>query len=167
MANIFNYCPDDVTVLLAGFLNISGFVSGTFISIDKDVMPFKSVRMPDGSMARMYNNSQSYTVTITLHSGSEANDVLTKLWQLDEISQRGKFPIFIKDRSGSDLFFSSTSWIEGLPSVAKSLSVDSRVWTIKASSAIVNIGSNADESSLVTDLLNAATSALPALEGIL
>ncbi|RYY51269.1 MAG: hypothetical protein EOO06_00645 [Chitinophagaceae bacterium] len=167
MANLFNYIPEEVSVLLAGILPIDGFVDGTFVSIDKDVMPFTSVRMPDGSMARKYVNSQNYTLNITLHSGSDSNDILTKLWQLDEISQRGKFPILVKDSSGSDLFFSLTSWIEGLPTLSKSSTIDSRVWTIKCASAVINIGGNGEESSLINDLLNIASSALPALEGIL
>lgn len=167
MATLFNYIPEEVNVLLAGILPLEGFVDGTFVSIDKDVMPFTSIRMPDGSVARKYVNSQMYTVTLTLHSGSDSNDILTKLWQLDEISQRGKFPILVKDSSGSDLFFSTTCWIETLPSLTKSNAIDSRVWVIRAASAVINIGGNGEPSSILNDLVNVATSALPALEGIL
>lgn len=163
MANLFNYCPDSVQVLVAGFIHIEGFVDGTFISVDKDEMPYSSVRMPDGTIARKFNNSQTYTITITLHNGSSTNDILTKMWQVDELTQMGKFPLLIKDQSGSDLLFSTESWIEGIPSLTKSNSVDSRVWIIKSANAQINIGGNESVSSLLQDIVNVASSALPGL----
>lgn len=165
--SIFNYCPDEVNVLLAGFINISGFVDGTFVDISKDVVPFSSVRTADGTVARMYNNDQTYTITLTLHCGSSSNDLLTKLWQLDEITQKGKFPLLIKDFSGSDLFFSTTTWIEGIPAISKSNGIDSRIWVLRSSQAVINVGGNTNPSSLLQDITNLAISSLPAIEGIL
>lgn len=165
--SIANYCPDEVNVLLAGFINISGFVDGTFVDISKDVVPFSSVRTADGTVARMYNNDQTYTITLTLHCGSSSNDLLTKLWQLDEITQKGKFPLLIKDFSGSDLFFSTTTWIEGIPSISKSNGIDSRIWVLRSSQAIINVGGNTNPSGLLQDITNLAISSLPAIEGIL
>lgn len=167
MAEIFNYIPEDVNILLAGIMPVDGLVDGTFISIQKDLMPYKSRTTTDGRQIRIYNNSQTYTVEITVHIGSSANTFLTKLWQLDEITQKAKFPLLVKDGSGSDLFFSATSWIEGLPNLSKSSSVDTRTWRIKCSSSAINFGSNRGESGLLEDLLNIATSALPALGGLL
>lgn len=165
--SIFNYCPDEVNVLLAGFINISGFVDGTFVDISKDIVPFSSVRTADGTVARMYNNDQTYTITLTLHCGSSSNDLLTKLWQLDEITQKGKFPLLIKDFSGSDLFFSTTTWIEGIPSISKSNGIDSRIWVLRSSQAVINVGGNTNPSGLLQDITNLAISSLPAIEGIL
>lgn len=165
--SIANYCPDEVNVLLAGFINISGFVDGTFVDISKDVVPFSSVRTADGTVARMYNNDQTYTITLTLHCGSSSNDLLTKLWQLDEITQKGKFPLLIKDFSGSDLFFSTTTWIEGVPTISKSNGIDSRVWVLRSSQATINVGGNMEPSKLLQDIANLAISSLPAIEGIL
>lgn len=163
MATLFNYVPESVNCLVAGFIPIEGFVDGTFITVDKDEMPYSSVRMPDGTIARKYNNSQTYTITITLHNGSETNNLLTKLWQVDEITQRGKFPLLIKDQSGSDLLFSTESWIEGIPSLTKSNAIDARVWVIKSAYAVINIGGNEEVSSLLNDITNIAVSALPGL----
>lgn len=167
MAGIFNYNPDEVICLVGGILPVEGFVDGTFISINKDMMPFTSVKTADGQMGRLYQSDQTYTITLTLHCGSFSNDVLTKFWQLDEISQKGKFSLLIKDSSGSDLFFSTNTWIEGLPTLTKSASVDTRTWILRSSQAIINIGSNANEQSILQDLINIATGALPTLEGIL
>ena len=163
MTTLFNYCPESVNCLIAGFIPIEGFVDGTFISVDKDEMPYSSVRLPDGTIARKYNNSQTYTITITLHNGAETNNLLTKMWQVDEITQRGKFPLLIKDQSGSDLLFSTESWIEGIPRLTKSNAIDSRVWVIKSAFATINVGGNEEASNLLQDITNIAVSALPSL----
>ena len=163
MTTLFSYIPESVQCLVAGFIPITGFVDGTFITIDKDKMPYVSVEMPDGTMARKYNNSQTYTITITLHNGAESNNLLTKMWQVDEITQRGKFPLLIKDQSGSDLFFSTESWIEFIPSLVKSNSIDARTWIIKSAFAVMNVGGNEDQSDLLQDITNIALSALPGL----
>ena len=163
MTTLFSYIPESVQCLVAGFIPITGFVDGTFITIDKDKMPYVSVEMPDGTMARKYNNCQTYTITITLHNGAESNSLLTKMWQVDEITQRGKFPLLIKDQSGSDLFFSTESWIEFIPSLVKSNSIDARTWIIKSAFAVMNVGGNEDQSDLLQDITNIALSALPGL----
>lgn len=166
MATLFTYIPSEVNVLLAG-IPVEGFVDGTFLTVDKDVMPYRTRTTADGRTSRLYSNSQSYTLTLTVHTGSSANTFLTKLWQFDEISQRGKFPVLVKDGSGSDLLFSLTSWIDGLPTMSKSNSIDTRTWRIKCASSTINFGSNNGESGLIEDLLNIATSALPAIEGLI
>lgn len=163
MPTIFNYCPESVNCLIGGIIPVEGFVDGTFISVDKDEMPYSSIRMPDGTVARKKNTSQTYTITITLHNGAETNNLLTKMWQIDELTDRGKFPLLIKDQSGSDLLFSTESWIEGIPSLTKSNAVDSRVWVIKSAYAVINIGGNEEESSLLQDITNIAASTLPGL----
>lgn len=165
--SIWNYNPDSVTVLVAGVIPIDGFVDGTFVSIDKDVLPSVAVRTPDGTVARVMNYDQTYTINITLHNGSESNELLTKLWQLDEITGgKGKYPLLIKDHSGSDLFFSTTTWIEKVPTLAKSSGVDQRTWVMRSAFAAINIGGNGDVSSLLEDITNTITSALPALNGV-
>lgn len=164
--DLANYSPEEINCLAFG-INLSGFADGTFISITKDKMPFGTTEMPDGTVARLYTNSQTYTISLTFHRGSTSNDVLTKLWQLDELTQKGKFPLFIKDLSGTDLFFSTNTWVEGLPSMVESTSFDTRTWILRSSQAAINIGSNQDASGILQDLVNLATSALPALEGLI
>ena len=161
-----NYIPESVNVVVAGF-PLNGFVTDTFITVTKDILPFTATRTPDGTVARLYNNDQTYTITITLYGGSDSNDFFTKLWQFDEITQRGKFALFIKDGSGSDLFFSSTTWIETPSSLIKSNNFEPKTWVLRSSQAVINIGGNGDASSILRDLVNIATSSLPILEGII
>lgn len=164
--SIANYCPEDVNCLVFG-IPLDGFADGTFISITKDRLPYRTTETSDGGVARLYSNSQTYTISLTLHRGSTSNDVLTKLWLLDEITQTAKFPLFIKDLSGTDLFFSTTSWIESPPSMVESSSFDTRTWTLRSSQAAINIGSNLDPAGILQDLLNIASIGIPVIEDIL
>lgn len=166
MADLATYIPEEVTVLLAGLIPIEGFVQDTFVSAVKDIMPYAATRSPDGSMDRLYENDQTYTLLLTIYSATTSNDLLTKLWQLDEITQRGKFPIFVKDSSGTSLFFSPTAWIEALPPLEFSNSLGYRTWSIRCAQSSINFGNNVNESGLVEDLINLATSALPGLQGL-
>lgn len=163
---IANYCPDSVNCLAFG-IPLNGFSDGTFISISKDKIPYGTIETPDGVTARLYTASQTYTIQLTFHRGSTSNDVLTKLWQLDELTKKAKFPLFIKDLSGTDLFFSSNTWIESLPNMVQGSTFDSRTWVLRSSSAIVNIGSNQNASGILQDLVNLAAGAAQIAEGVL
>ena len=161
---IANYCPDDVTCLIWGKLVVDGYVDGTFIDIEKDVQPSTAVRTPDGTVARVKNTDNTYTIRMTLHNGSTANEVLTKLWQVDDLTGgRFKFPMFVKDHSGTDLFFSTSTWIESPPTLSKSASVDGRTWTFRSAFATINIGGNGDVSDLIEDLTNSILSGIGGL----
>lgn len=166
MANLASYSPEDVTILVAGFIPISGLIDGTFVTISKDLSPFSTARTSDGQVARLYNCDSSYTITLTLQNTAESNDVLTKMWQIDEISQLGKFPLMIKDQLGTSLFFSTTSWIESVPTMEYSNNITERVWVIRSSQAVINFGANQERSSAIQDLANIVASSLPILEGL-
>ena len=140
MSGIANYCPDEVSVLLAGFIPLDGFIDGTFIEITKDVQPFRSVTSADGKVSRLYSQSGVYNVSLTLMSTSGGNDILTKLWQLDEITQKGKFPLLIKDKTGT--------------------------WVLKSVESVINVGGNQKASDLINDITNIAVGALPSIRGI-
>lgn len=159
------YIPEEVTCVLAGLLVLEGYVDGTFVTVDKDVNPYSTVATPDGTTARIQNEDTKYTITFTLYGGSTSNDALTKLWQLDELTNMGKFPVFIKDNSGTDLFFSPTAWVVQVPSISKGNTFSDKVWTIQTSSGVVNFGNNENAAGIVQDLINIATGALPAIAG--
>lgn len=163
---IANYSPEDVHCLAFG-IPLDGFADGTFISISKDKVPYGTTETADGQIARLYTNSQTYTISLTFHRGSTSNDILTKLWQLDEFTQVGKFPLLMKDLSGTDLFFSTNTWIEGIPNMVQSTSFDTRTWILRSSQAVINVGSNQDASGILQDLINLASGAASIAEGVL
>lgn len=163
---IASYSPEDINCLAFG-IPLGGFADGTFITISKDKVPYGATETADGQVARLYTNSQTYTISLTFHRGSTSNDILTKLWQLDEFSQVGKFPLFIRDLSGTDLFFSTNTWIEGIPNMVQSTNFDTRTWILRSSQAVINVGSNQDASSILQDLINLASGAASIAEGVL
>lgn len=167
MSNLLTYSPEDITILLAGVIPIDGYVDGTFLSIKKDVDPYSSKTTADDVVSRTYRKNQSYTITLTLHSASASNDILTTLWQLDELTQTAKFPIIIKDQLGTSFFFSSTSWIEGVAEMTYGTEITERRWVIKSSQAILNVGGNDGESSLIGDLARTLLAASPILGSLL
>lgn len=155
MSKLGTYSPEDVIVLFGGVHRLSGFVDGTFINISKDEASFLSRVTADGRVTRVHSSNPIYTANITLHSGSESNEVLSYALLLDEATKMAKFPLIIKDKMGSTLFFSLTSWIENRPSSNFSLSMEDREWVIKCSQAAFMVGGNESPSSLGQDALAA------------
>jgi len=165
--SLLTYSPEDITILLAGIVPVEGYVDGTFISISKDIPPFTSSLSADGATSRVHRSSGTYTINLALMATSPINDILTKLWQIDEITKMGKWPLMVKDQIGSSIFFAPTCWIEQPPNLSYSTSLGERDWIIKCSDAVVNIGGNDSESDLVDDLINTIISVTPSMGGIL
>lgn len=154
--SVRTYSPVDVAVLLAGFYQVDGFAEGSFISISKDVQPYKTTRTSDGKVARTFIKDDTYTITLNLASTSPTNDILTKLYKIDSLSQYGKFPMFIKDSSGTSLFLAPTCWIKEVPDLDFSDDIVERTWVIQATQCVPNFGGNADTSSALQDFASVA-----------
>lgn len=167
MSNLLTYSPEDITILVAGVVPIDGYIDGSFLTIRKDISPFSSKTTSDGVFSRTYRNSQSYTVSITLHNLSASNEVLDALLKWDEITQTGKFPLIIKDQLGNSFFYSATSWIETPADMEYATSITERRWVIRCSQAIMSIGGNDSESDLLENLTRALVAASPTISGLL
>lgn len=148
------YSPEDVTILLGGVVQISGFVDGTFISISKDSPMYTTKESADGTITRTYKKSMLYNVNLILANTSDSNQTLTYTSGLDTLTQMGKFPLIIKDQLGGTLLFSLTSWIENFPDSDFSTGIEGRSWEIKCSQAVFNLGGNGTPSGLGGDILN-------------
>jgi hypothetical protein len=154
MSELAHYSPEDVIVLVAGVVSIGGMAEGTFVSISKEDAPFTTKTTSDGVVSRNYKNSPVYNVTLTLHSASSSNDVLTKLWLIDEATQRGKFPLLIKDPLGTSLFYSEAGWVSKTPQLDFGDKISNREWTITCTQVDINYGGNEDSELLFQDLLS-------------
>lgn len=164
---LWTYSPEEIHIVLGGVYSVEGYVPGSFVSITKDVMPFTSERASDGSLARVYHRSDDYSIILNVMACSPTNDFLTKLWQLDEITQKAKFPIYVKDALGTSFFHSTTTWVEKIPSLDFDDKGPTRQWTLKSAQGVMNIGGNEDPSNILQDIVNTVTSAFPTLEGII
>lgn len=153
MATLGTYSPEDVVVLFGGVHRLTGFVDGTFVNISKDEASFLTRVTSDGRVTRVHSSNPIYSVGITLHSGSESNQVLSYALKVDEATKMGKFPLIIKDKMGGSLFFSATSWIETYPNTNFSVNIEDREWIIKCSQATLNVGGNEAMSTVSEDVL--------------
>ena len=154
MARIAHYSPEDVSILVAGLLEVKGLVDGSFITIDKEVQPYTTQKTSDGRVARLSISDQTYRVSVTLHSMSDFNSTLTNLWMADELTGMGKFPLMIKDHLGNSMFFSGTAWISEIPSVEYGLNVTDRVWVFTATQCSNYVGGNEKTAGALMSLIN-------------
>lgn len=158
---LWSYSPADVVILVGGLYRVEGLVEESFVEIEKDVEPYTSVSTPDGTIARKYNRNAEYTTRIKISSMSPSNDILTKLWQLDEITQRAKFPLMIKDTTGSGLFFSPTTWVQKPATLNFTGTQAENTWVLRSADGVINVGGNDDPSGLLEDIANIVVGSLP------
>lgn len=163
MASLLNYSPSDVTVTVAGLYSVTGFAEGTFIRITKDTQQVTTIRAMDGTMSRIKSPDTGWKVEIVLAQSSPANDVFSTFWNVDKVTGMGKFPLFIKDGSGSTMFMAASAWIEEVPDIIFSNSMETRTWRFAATDVIANIGGNGESGDLGS-ILGLGASVLPVLQ---
>lgn len=164
MASLANYSPSDVTITVAGLYSVTGFAEGTFVRITKDTQQITTTRAMDGTMSRIKSPDTGWKIEITLAQSSSANDIFSVFWNVDKVTGLGKFPLFIKDGSGSTMFMAATAWIEELPDIVFSGQMETRTWRFGATDVLVNIGGNDDNGSDLSSILGLSASVLPVLE---
>ncbi|WKV20445.1 putative structural protein [Pseudomonas phage 16Q] len=162
MAGLLNYSPNDVTITIAGLYSVTGYAEGTFVRITKDTQQVTTTRAMDGTISRIKSPDTGWKIEITLAQSSSANDIFSTLWNVDKVTGMGKFPLFIKDGSGTTMFTAGTAWVEDLPDIVFSNQLETRTWRFAATDVIVNIGGN--DSNDLTSILGLSSSVLPALQ---
>ena len=160
------YSPEDVTVSIAGVVDLEGFYEGTFINIQKDDPLFSSRTTADGMTTRTKRSADVYTIRLSLMNTSSSNELLSKLSLLDQSTFILKFPLMIKDTVGSTLFFASSAWVEQYPETSFGTDISQRDWVIKAAQATLYVGGNTDASSMMEDLINTIGGLAPSIRGI-
>lgn len=166
MANkgiIGHYSPEDISVIIAGIVELEGFSEGSFITVNRESPLFQTRESADGVVSRAKIASNTYTVKMSLMGTSESNELLTRLALLDHSTHIVKFPLFIKDELGKTLIFSTSSWVESVPTVGLSTAVDNREWVIKLSQATMFVGGNEEKSGRIEDVINTITGLAPSL----
>ena len=151
MNELAHYSPEDVRVTLGG-LSISGMIEGRFIVVRREELHYKTKSSADGLPTRSAQNNDLYEVRLYLHSASESNLDLSLIRDADKVSHLGLLPLMISDKLGSTLFFSSTSWVEGEPTVSLGITVEEREWILRCTGASLVVGGNYRVSSGVEDL---------------
>ena len=153
MNDFYSYSPEDVSITLAGVHTVEGVESETFVNITKLLPISEAKSTADGQVYRTIRADNTYDVELTLMQGSRTNEFLTVLQQIDVLSGRGRFPIVIKDSSGNTSFYAASCWVQEVPNVSFSgNSQTSRLWRLRATDAILYVGSNSDSPMLSADM---------------
>jgi hypothetical protein len=144
MSSLRSYSPSDVTITVAGLYSVTGYAEGTFVKITKDTQQISTIRAMDGTVSRIKSPDTGWKIELTLAQSSSGNDILSTLWNVDKVTGMGKFPLMIKDGSGSTMFMAASAWIEDIPDIVFSNQLETRTWGFRATDVIANIGGNGD-----------------------
>ena len=87
MTTLWTFIPEDTSALIAGTHNVVGFPDESFIRISKDIPVTETRRTTDNRITRVKKTSNMYTIEMSLFSVSPTNEILTKLWQVDELTK--------------------------------------------------------------------------------
>lgn len=145
------YSPKDIKIIISGTVKdithvVNGYAEGEFVRISR-VTPYSDIYDGgDDTNLRVIRNSKRHEVTLTLHQGSESNDLLSQLFYLDTIHRRNEyvFDITIKDSGGRTLFYGKNAFIPSTPDVGFGTEASEREWTIAVTCANpFHIGGNA------------------------
>lgn len=164
MANqqiLASYSPESVIIVISNgeFQHtISGYTDGSFLNIERVIPHATLYTGADGTNVRVTRSVTNVDITLTLHQGSESNDVLSALLQKDEQSRNldWLFAITISDTSGRTVVASPNAFIGTVPGLGFGTDQSDREWVLHAVGASVNIGGNgkltADTYQTLTDL---------------
>lgn len=161
------YDPSSVYIQIAGVIPVEDVTDGTFVEVTKDSDLFSNVVSSDGKVYRMKIPGDTYTVTLSLQSVSTSSEILEYLMIADQTTGVAKFPLIIKDTSGSSLFFATTCWVQSQPTLSFSDNVEARVWTIKATGVSIVFGNSYGSSSTSEDIVKGIIGSIPSLAGII
>lgn len=147
------YSPEDVIILLGGIYEVNGLHEGSFVSISETSQRYTTSVTADGRVSRTHMNVPVQNIEITLSSISDSNQVFSSWAFADSKLYGAMVPLYIKDNSGSTLFFSPMTWIESVPSVTLSEGVEARTWTLKSAGGSKIIGGNYRDGIIDSDLV--------------
>lgn len=139
---IYTYDPKKVTLLIAGY-KLPGIVK---ISVQFNSRPFKRVKGIRGTNTRVRDRDTSCQIQVEVLQTSLANNVLSKIHELDAQYGTGRIELSLQDNSGTTgtktLLESDTAYVDGFPNFGFSSEAETRTWTIEClSTRNVHVGS--------------------------
>lgn len=127
--NLATYDPKQVQVIVGGN-PITGYADGTFVTVSFDEQQWNKVTGADGLTSRSKTNNYSGSITLTLLSTANSNDILSALWSRDRRSNDGVVSILVKDAMGRTKWSSSQAWIRQMPDQDFSKETEERAWIL-------------------------------------
>jgi hypothetical protein len=132
--------PKEVSVILGEYI-LRGF-SDDQVSVVRDNSAYELTVGCSGEGVRTKSNDKSGTITITLQQSSPSNDDLSTLALLDETSNLGLRPFYMKDSLGTTIYSAISCFVEQIPEASYGKSATDRVWVIKTDALLGFLGGN-------------------------
>jgi hypothetical protein len=134
-----NYDANQLSVVF-GASPIVGFATDRALSIETEDAQYKNTRDLHGNVTRYRINNNSAKITLVLTQLSSSNALLSNYVELDNQSDSGTFPIYIKDSNSTTLFRSDSAYIMQVPSNEYGEEEKNREWVIMATNTTHYIG---------------------------
>ena len=141
MSNVKNYSPSDV-LLVVGAFPISGYMDGTFITVEPEVEAFSDHCGADGEVSRTRSADFRGTITVNLKQTSASNDILSGMFAADRLTGAGVVPVLVKDASGRSVVTGAQSWIATDPRQTFADGMEGREWKLRVAKLVTHVGGN-------------------------
>ena len=130
MSDIGFFDPEALDIYIALLYEVKGFSSDGMVSIRKEEDSFKASTGSSGVTERISLPSNNYLLEFPLAQTSPTNSILTTILNLDKVTNRAVFPVYIKDRISGSLFFSDSCFITRPPDVEYTGNIETRKWSL-------------------------------------
>jgi len=135
-----NFDANQLSVVF-GVSPVVGFATDTALTIETEDAQYKYNRDLHGNVTRYKINNNSAKITLTLTQSSRSNSLLSNYVELDNQSNAGVFPIYIKDSNSTTLFRSDSASVMQVPTNEFGEEEKNREWVIMATNNTHYIGS--------------------------
>lgn len=148
MQRLATFAPNQLSVVITqdstGIAHVvSGYSEDSIVNIEWTTPRYSLYTGADNTGTRVYNASNSATLTLSLQQTSASNDVLSLLFANDSTDSSGVFSIQVKDSSGRSVYFSDDAYVSTRPNAGFSNSMMTRDWVIDAFNLQSYTGGNA------------------------
>lgn len=128
-----SYDPAQVIVTVGGVI-VNGFSDGDHIIARRAEDNYFTRVGSDGGVARARNANKMGEFEFKLLQTSDANDSLSTLLAIDDLTNDGLvvIPISVVDGSGRSLASATQCWIKAMPEMTFAKEVSERVWIFSA-----------------------------------
>lgn len=136
------YSPDRVKVTV-GAHTLTGYADGTFVSVEQLTDGVTSQAGADGEVARAMSADKRCKITLTLQQTSRSNDMLTAMYEADQLSGGDMpVPLTVRDLRGTTIFAAGAAWIVKKATAEFCKEISEREWTLEADGAQYFVGGN-------------------------
>ena len=132
---IRTYNPREVTAS-CGPQIIDGFADDSFITIEPNGDGVTKMVGCHGEVVRSISPDRTCKIKISLLQSAEENAFFARMYDLDQETGEGFFPILIKDLKGNVMFSAETAWVVNKGSLVRGKEAQNREWEIDTGEAV-------------------------------